>query len=66
MNKIKEIEEAITKLPKNDLSELIRWLDDYLADNWDKEFEEDVKAGKLDKVAEKAIADYHEGKCKEL
>ena len=66
MNKIKEIEEAIIELPKNDLSELIRWLDDYLADNWDKEFEEDVKAGKLDKVAEKAIADYHEGKCKEL
>ena len=66
MNKIKEIEEAITKLPKHDLSDLIRWLDDYLSDNWDKEFEEDVKAGMLDRVAEDAIADYREGKCKEL
>jgi hypothetical protein len=40
----------------------------YKFDNevWDKQFESDVKAGKLDKLAEKAISDYDAGKCKEL
>lgn len=66
MTKVKEIEEAISKLPKSDISELVKWLDNFIADEWDQEFEDDVKAGKLDQIAEKAIADYQAGKCKEL
>ena len=33
---------------------------------WDKQFEEDVKAGKLDGFAEKAIADVREGRYREI
>ena len=30
---------------------------------WEKQFEKDVKAGKLDHLAKKAVKDYREGKC---
>ena len=63
---VKEIEKAIEKLSEDDLFDLREWF--YRFDNevWDKQFESDVKAGKLDRLAEKAISDYHAGKCKEL
>ena len=33
---------------------------------WDKQLEEDIKAGKLDKLAEKALEDLRAGKCTDL
>lgn len=36
------------------------------AEIWDKQFEADVKAGKLDRFAEEALADYQAGRCKEI
>ncbi len=33
---------------------------------WDKQFEEDVKAGKLDRFAEEALADFQAGKCEDI
>ena len=30
---------------------------------WEKQFEEDVKAGRLDSLAEKAAQNYRDGKC---
>jgi hypothetical protein len=33
---------------------------------WDRELERDVRAGKLDAMAEKAIQDYKAGKTKPL
>ena len=36
------------------------------AEIWDKQFEEDVKAGKLDRFAEEALADFRAGKCEEI
>ena len=33
---------------------------------WEKQFEKDVKAGKLDHLAEKAVKDYRDGKCRSI
>ena len=63
---VKDIEKAIEKLSEDDLSDLREWFYKFDNEVWDKQFESDVKAGKLDKLAEKAISDYHAGKCKEL
>ena len=30
---------------------------------WEKQFEEDVKTGRLDHLAEKAVKNYRDGKC---
>jgi hypothetical protein len=33
---------------------------------WEKQFEEDVKAGRLDHLAEKAVKNYRDGKCRSI
>ena len=33
---------------------------------WDRQLEEDVKAGKLDQLAEEALADLRAGRCTNL
>lgn len=33
---------------------------------WEKRFEEDVKAGRLDHLAEKAVKNYRESKCRSI
>ena len=66
MDTVKEIEEAIARLSKNDLAVLREWFEEFDAKRWDKQFEDDVQSGKLDDLADKAIADFRAGKCKEL
>ncbi len=66
MSKIKDIESAIEKLSKEDLSEFRAWFEEFDAKVWDKQFEEDASSGRLDKVAEQAVSDFKAGKCKEI
>jgi hypothetical protein len=63
---IREIEQAIRQLTPKDLARFRRWFEDFDAQNWDKQFEADVEAGKLDKIAEQALHEYHAGKAKGL
>ena len=63
---VQEIIENIQKLPKEELKSLFRWIEEFEQKLWDKEFEEDVKSGKLNKLAQQAIKDYKAGKCQEL
>ena len=48
MSTVKDIESAITKLSRNDLSELRTWFTDYDADAWDRQIEADAQSGRLD------------------
>jgi len=45
---VEEIEAAIAKLPSADFRELLARLKEREADEWDREMEEDAKAGRLD------------------
>ena len=45
---------------------MIEWLENFEQELWEKELEEDVRLGKLDKLAEQAIRDFRAGKCREL
>ena len=66
MNTVQEIEKAITQLPKNDLTVLREWFEEFEAKMWDEQFEENVQSGKLEKLANEAITDFRAGQCKEL
>lgn len=66
MLNLKDIEEAVSNLKEKELTEFRAWFEEFDAVVWDKQFSEDVKSGKLDKIAEKALEDYKKGKCKEL
>ena len=58
MNTVQEIEKAITQLPKDNLTVLREWFEEFEAKMWDERFEEDVQSGKLEKLANEAIADF--------
>ncbi len=45
---VKEIEQAIVQLPATDVDKLAGWLEDYRAQLWDKQIEQDLEAGHLD------------------
>ena len=62
----KDIESAVEKLSKNDLSKFRAWFEEFDAKVWDMQFEEDASTGKLDKVSEQALSDYKAGKCKKI
>ncbi len=66
MTTLKEIEAAIERLSQAELSKLRDWFEEFDAEQWDEQLERDVAAGKLDAMAEQAIADFKAGKCDEV
>ena len=66
MSTVKEIESAVARLSSKDLAQFRQWFAEFDAAEWDKEFEEDVTAGRLDKLAERAIKEYGAGRCTKL
>ena len=63
---IKDIEKAVTQLPAKKLAAFRAWFFKFENHAWDKQFEEDVKKGKLDRVAEEGVRDFKNGHCREL
>jgi hypothetical protein len=63
---VQAIEQAIQQLPEAELCELRRWFAEFTEDLWDKQIENDANAGKLDALADEALADYYSGKATEL
>lgn len=66
MSKVENIEREIQRLTPSELEAFRRWFREYDSDEWDRQIEEDVRAGKLDKLAEEALAAHRAGKSKEL
>ena len=66
MTPVQRLEQEIKELNSRELASLRKWFQEYDAPEWDKQIEEDALAGKLDKLAEKAIADHKAGRTNEL
>lgn len=66
MSTVHEIEQAIRSLPEEDLVALRAWFAEFDADTWDRQFEEDVTAGRLDALADEALRDLRQGRCTDL
>jgi len=66
MSTIQEIEDAIRKLPDEELAALRAWFAEFDATSWDRQFEQDVAAGRLDALADEALMDLREGRCTNL
>jgi hypothetical protein len=66
MKNVKELERAITNLSPEDYKELRDWFERYETELWDKQFEKDVKSGKLNTFANEAIQEYKNSGCSEL
>ena len=66
MQTAQEIQVAVSKLSADELARFREWFNRFDAEMWDRQFEEDVKSGKLDRRAEQPIADFRGAKCKQL
>src|SRR5438105_6805382 len=66
MSKVAEIEKALQTIPLNDARKVADWLQNYLDGKWDRQIDADLDAGRLDKLADKAIEDYRAGRVKPL
>jgi hypothetical protein len=66
MTNVQEIETAVRQLSRDELAAFRNWFQEFDAEAWDRQFEEDVAAGRLDHLAEEALRDLREGQCTEL
>lgn len=66
MTKVEKLEREIQKLSRTELAAFREWFREYDFREWDRQIEEDVRAGKLDELAEEALTSHKAGKTKEL
>ncbi|MDA8215698.1 MAG: hypothetical protein M0Z64_10550 [Nitrospiraceae bacterium] len=66
MSKIEEIEKEVQGLKPDELGAFRKWFWEFDAEAWDRQFEEDALAGKLDSLAEAALKSFKSGKCSEI
>lgn len=66
MTRVEEIERAVSKLDPEQMAAFRRWFLEFDAEAWDRQLEEDVAAGRLDKLGEEAIADLRDGRTRPL
>jgi Arc/MetJ-type ribon-helix-helix transcriptional regulator len=66
MSTVTEIREAIRKLPAQEAWKLARELREHLDSLWDKEFEDDVNAGRLDGLITRAREQHANGKTRPM
>ncbi len=63
---IEDLEKAVSKLPPDQLAKFRDWFEAFDAARFDQKIERDAKAGKLDRLAEQALADFRQGRAREL
>jgi hypothetical protein len=66
MGKVENIERQIKDLSSQEMAELREWFAAFDAEAWDRQFEADVRAGKLDALAEKALQGHASGATSKL
>jgi hypothetical protein len=66
MTKLEKLKREIEKLDRAELVTLRNWFRKYDAEEWDRQIAEDVRAGKLDKLADEALADHKAGRTRAL
>jgi hypothetical protein len=59
---LQQLEKTISELPLDQLAKFREWFLKFDADKWDQQFEGDVAAGRLDRLADEAIGEHGAGK----
>jgi hypothetical protein len=66
MSTLEDIEKALSELPADQLAEFRAWFETFDAPRFDERIEWDAKVGRLDRLAEQALADFRAGSAREL
>ncbi|HEX3244851.1 MAG TPA: hypothetical protein VHX16_05560 [Chloroflexota bacterium] len=62
MGRVDVLERQVRDLSEVELAEFRRWFEEFDAQNWDHQIESDVRAGKLDALADAALREHRDGK----
>ena len=63
---IQEMEVAIRNLSPKELDELMAWFEEYYAQVWDKQIDDDANSGRLDDLLADVDKEYKSGSSKHL
>jgi hypothetical protein len=66
MTKLEQLERAVASLTADEYCEFRRWFLESDWEQWDKQIEEDARAGKLDFLVREALEAKKEGKLEDL
>ena len=66
MTKIEKLEREFSDLTAQELAQFREWFATFDAAAWDEQLEADAKAGKLDSLAEAALAEHRAGRSRKL
>lgn len=66
MNRLEQVENQVKQLTVEELRAFRDWFAEFEADAWDRQLESDVRNGKLDNLAERALRYHKAGKSTEL
>ena len=66
MSKVERIEHEVQGLSPEELAEFRDWFLEFVWKVWDRQLEVDVRAGKLDSLADEALREHAAGKTKPL
>jgi hypothetical protein len=66
MSTVEQIEAEILKLSPQELSQLTNWVLDLDEQRWDEQIEQDIVAGKLNFLAQEALAEFEAGNRRTL
>jgi len=63
---VEELESVVSGLPAADLARFSQWFEEFIADQWDRQIEQDMQAGRLDAALKRADDHYTAGRCTPL
>jgi hypothetical protein len=61
--RIEDLESAISRLSAEELSRFSAWFEQFMPDQWDRQIEKDIKAGRLDAAGKQADKNFEAGSC---
>jgi hypothetical protein len=65
MTSVEDIEKAVAELPPDQLVRFRAWFEQFEGARFDDRTERDAKSGRLDRLAEQALADFRAGRTRE-
>lgn len=66
MGKVESIEQQVAALQPDELADFRQWFTAFDADAWDQQISADIETGRLDAMADAALAHHRDGQAKPL
>ncbi len=63
---VEDIEQDVARLTPEQLAQFRAWFEEFDASSWGRQIEQDANAGKLDSLAEDALAEHKAGRSRPL